>query len=330
MVVRGVLRVGAARHFVCARKHPTTRIVSVADAGAIFGARHRRGSAPWGDVIATSIFVLAFVDLLGCKLSLFISALGMGGFFIGVLKRSPLLATSTVGTVVSDSSKIAAYLDAMHPDTPRLMHVGTIGLHSTFVDAACTLHPTLEIRAPRISREARPRILVAEDVVNELQGKMVMSKAPSLWTNTRHKLNYEPTPLTTGHSLPPPPIPGNKPTRSAPTGPPRLHILGATWGGIFATPDIQSLVSAMQTLTLDMRSLVHVRSPDPLPNTVKTLSVLYQYANAPRACACYPPWSWTCPPPSGRACTRGTRPDAGGVAEPASVERLRSGVDLVQ
>ncbi|KAJ7033594.1 hypothetical protein C8F04DRAFT_1104407 [Mycena alexandri] len=91
---------------------------------------------------------------------------------------------------------------------------------------------------------------------------------------------YELTPATTGTF--PPPIPGNKPTLPAPTaGPARLHILGATWGGIIVTPDIQSLVSATQTLTLDMRSLVHVLSPDPLPNCVKTLSVLYQYAGAP-------------------------------------------------
>ncbi|KAJ7762278.1 hypothetical protein B0H14DRAFT_3510848 [Mycena olivaceomarginata] len=59
------------------------------------------------------------------------------------------------------------------------------------------------------------------------------------------------------------------------------HILGVTWGGIIVTPDIQSLVSATQTLTLDMRSLVHVLSPDPLPNWHKTLSVLYQCADAP-------------------------------------------------
>ncbi|KAJ7235243.1 hypothetical protein C8J57DRAFT_1378627 [Mycena rebaudengoi] len=90
---------------------------------------------------------------------------------------------------------------------------------------------------------------------------------------------YEPTPPTTGTS--PPPIPGNKPTFPTHTGPPRLHILGATWGGIVVTPDIQYLASATQTLTLDMRTLVHVLSPDPLPNTVKTLSVLYQYADAP-------------------------------------------------
>ncbi|KAJ6603573.1 hypothetical protein DFH09DRAFT_899093 [Mycena vulgaris] len=60
-----------------------------------------------------------------------------------------------------------------------------------------------------------------------------------------------------------------------------VHILGATWGGIVVTPDIQSFVSATQTLTFDTRTLVNVLGPDPLPNTVKTLSVLYQYADAP-------------------------------------------------
>ncbi|KAF7358388.1 General substrate transporter [Mycena venus] len=51
-------------------------------------------------VVATSIFVLAFVDSLGRKLSLFISALGMGGFFFiigALLKEFPPPATSTVG-----------------------------------------------------------------------------------------------------------------------------------------------------------------------------------------------------------------------------------------
>jgi hypothetical protein len=41
------------------------------------------------------------------------------------------------------------------------------------------------------------------------------------------------------------------------------------------------MVSATQTATFDMRTLVHVLGPDPLPNTVKTLSVLYQYADSP-------------------------------------------------
>ncbi|KAJ6544010.1 hypothetical protein B0H19DRAFT_1169321 [Mycena capillaripes] len=41
------------------------------------------------------------------------------------------------------------------------------------------------------------------------------------------------------------------------------------------------MVSANQTVALDVGTLVHVLSPDPLPNHVKTISVLYQYENSP-------------------------------------------------
>ncbi|KAJ7717295.1 general substrate transporter [Mycena metata] len=50
-------------------------------------------------VVATTIFVLLFVDSLGRKLSLFISALGMGGFFFiigALLKEFPPPASSAV------------------------------------------------------------------------------------------------------------------------------------------------------------------------------------------------------------------------------------------
>ncbi|KAK7737800.1 hypothetical protein SLS53_006420 [Cytospora paraplurivora] len=60
-------------------------------------------------------------------------------------------------------------------------------------------------------------------------------------------------------------------------GPPRLRILGATWGGVQVTQDIQDMVSATQTVALDMRSIHNVLQPDPAYGTVKTLSVLYTY-----------------------------------------------------
>ncbi|ROW17777.1 hypothetical protein VPNG_00623 [Cytospora leucostoma] len=60
-------------------------------------------------------------------------------------------------------------------------------------------------------------------------------------------------------------------------GPPRLRILGATWGGVQVTQDIRDMVSATQTMTLDMGSIHNVLKPDPAYGTVKTLSVLYTY-----------------------------------------------------
>lgn len=72
------------------------------------------------------------------------------------------------------------------------------------------------------------------------------------------------------------------PLRSPPAytpavGPPRLRILGAAWGGVQVTQDIQDMVSATQTVTLDMGSIHNVLKPDPAYGTVKTLSVLYTY-----------------------------------------------------
>ncbi|KAJ6535022.1 hypothetical protein B0H19DRAFT_1038969 [Mycena capillaripes] len=48
----------------------------------------------------------------------------------------PVIHDLSTGTVVSDSSKIAAYLDATYPNTPRLMPPHTVGLHRAFEDAA--------------------------------------------------------------------------------------------------------------------------------------------------------------------------------------------------
>ncbi|KAJ6459627.1 hypothetical protein C8R45DRAFT_1030566 [Mycena sanguinolenta] len=78
-----------------------------------------------------------------------------------------------------------------------------------------------------------------------------------------------------------PAIPGNKPAQHpVEQNPPRLRIVGATWGGILVTSDVQAMVSPDQTLTVDVDTLVHVFSPDPLSNTVKILSVLYHYENS--------------------------------------------------
>ncbi|KAJ7250148.1 hypothetical protein B0H12DRAFT_1072156 [Mycena haematopus] len=56
-----------------------------------------------------------------------------------------------------------------------------------------------------------------------------------------------------------PAIPGNKPVISPQyfVEHPRLHIVAATWGGIVVTPDVQAMISANQTVTLDVNTLVH-------------------------------------------------------------------------
>ncbi|KAK3321981.1 hypothetical protein B0H66DRAFT_553047 [Apodospora peruviana] len=62
-----------------------------------------------------------------------------------------------------------------------------------------------------------------------------------------------------------------------PNQPARLKIAGATWGGVNVTEDLGSMISAAETLTLDMHLIHRVLLPDPLWETVKTLTVLYQY-----------------------------------------------------
>ena len=61
--------------------------------------------------------------------------------------------------------------------------------------------------------------------------------------------------------------------------PPRLMILGATWGGVNVTDDIRALVDAktQSTLRLDMREIWRSLEPDPMPGFHKILTVLYQY-----------------------------------------------------
>ncbi|KAF7354324.1 Glutathione S-transferase-like protein ustS [Mycena venus] len=56
----------------------------------------------------------------------------------------PMIHDLSTGAVVADSTKIAAYLDATYPDTPRLMPPGTTGLLRSFEAAALSLlSPTL-------------------------------------------------------------------------------------------------------------------------------------------------------------------------------------------
>ncbi|KAJ7088884.1 hypothetical protein B0H15DRAFT_922830 [Mycena belliarum] len=51
----------------------------------------------------------------------------------------PMIHDPSTGAVISDSSNIAAYLDATYPDTPRLLPEGTFGLFRAFEAAASAL-----------------------------------------------------------------------------------------------------------------------------------------------------------------------------------------------
>ncbi|KAJ6611737.1 hypothetical protein B0H10DRAFT_1882561 [Mycena sp. CBHHK59/15] len=48
----------------------------------------------------------------------------------------PMIHDPSTGVFISDSTKIAEYLDKTFPETPRLMPPGTVGFHRAFVDEA--------------------------------------------------------------------------------------------------------------------------------------------------------------------------------------------------
>ena len=88
--------------------------------------------------------------------------------------------------------------------------------------------------------------------------------------------NPSPPPYTESaiHSNPPPP------------GPSRLHILGATWGGITITASIRAFItldktSQFERLKLNMHTLHTLLLPDPAIGTIKTLTILYHYDTNP-------------------------------------------------
>ncbi|KAH6615471.1 hypothetical protein B0J18DRAFT_437403 [Chaetomium sp. MPI-SDFR-AT-0129] len=76
------------------------------------------------------------------------------------------------------------------------------------------------------------------------------------------------------------PIPSYEESIAAPR-PNELQILGATFGGVVVTPDIQKLVGDSNSLTLNLRSLNVALRPDPAPGKVKVLTVLYRFDDDP-------------------------------------------------
>ncbi|KAL1838804.1 hypothetical protein VTJ49DRAFT_2197 [Mycothermus thermophilus] len=72
------------------------------------------------------------------------------------------------------------------------------------------------------------------------------------------------------------PIPSYEESLSAPRPGP-LQILGATWGGVTVTQDLRRLAAGQDELTLDMKTLWTVLTPDPAPCKIKVLTVLYRF-----------------------------------------------------
>ncbi|KAK4186281.1 hypothetical protein QBC35DRAFT_273883 [Podospora australis] len=61
-------------------------------------------------------------------------------------------------------------------------------------------------------------------------------------------------------------------------GPPRLHILAATWGGVTYTPVLQGMIDTKsQTLHLDLRNIFQKLQPDPAAGVQKVLSLVFRY-----------------------------------------------------
>ncbi|KAJ7160331.1 hypothetical protein C8R46DRAFT_1001546 [Mycena filopes] len=59
----------------------------------------------------------------------------------------PVIHDLSTGAIVVESGKIAAYLDATYPDTPRLMPPGTWGLYNAWESAALALTPAVGVFA---------------------------------------------------------------------------------------------------------------------------------------------------------------------------------------
>ncbi|KAK3384888.1 hypothetical protein B0H63DRAFT_471820 [Podospora didyma] len=91
------------------------------------------------------------------------------------------------------------------------------------------------------------------------------------------KMSFRTAPSTTDDEGDPTPAYEESVDYRPPGMPPRLRVVGATWGGVNVTDDVQSMVTADETVAFDMRSIHRVLVPDPAPGVVKTLSVLYQY-----------------------------------------------------
>jgi hypothetical protein len=92
--------------------------------------------------------------------------------------------------------------------------------------------------------------------------------------------DLDPSPKEDGGLTTLDPIPSYEESIAAPR-PNALQILGATFGGVTVTPDIQKLVGDSDRLTLDLRALHVTLRPDPAPGKVKVLTILYRFDDDP-------------------------------------------------
>ncbi|KAL2114902.1 hypothetical protein VTJ04DRAFT_10565 [Mycothermus thermophilus] len=76
------------------------------------------------------------------------------------------------------------------------------------------------------------------------------------------------------------PIPTYEESLSAPRPGP-LQILGATWGGVQVTAELQRLAAGQDELVLDMKTLWTILTPDPAPGKLKVLTVVYRFDDTP-------------------------------------------------
>ncbi|CAH0058709.1 unnamed protein product [Clonostachys solani] len=60
-----------------------------------------------------------------------------------------------------------------------------------------------------------------------------------------------------------------------------LQVLAATFGGVNVTEKIRELIQDDDSMTFRMNQMVHYLAPDPLPNWVKTLTILYRFDDGP-------------------------------------------------
>jgi hypothetical protein len=60
-------------------------------------------------------------------------------------------------------------------------------------------------------------------------------------------------------------------------GRPRLIILGATWGGVVVTDDIQAMTTTEELININMSHVRMFLEPDPAHGVKKTLSIMYRY-----------------------------------------------------
>jgi hypothetical protein len=72
-----------------------------------------------------------------------------------------------------------------------------------------------------------------------------------------------------------------QPTQSSVAPAKGLQVIAATFGGVVVTEKIRELIQDDDSMIFKMNQMVHYLAPDPLPNWVKTLTMLYRFDDGP-------------------------------------------------